>query len=339
MNREKWNALWSRFLHWPGWTAWLKWKGWSAIARWSGWTEWLKWSGWKRIGAWNGWKRLFLIHPALILLLTVMSGTGLAWVFFTGRGEHHTAMPVYVLSAYALTVLCAGIPGIIRGVKGFVESNALARRFVRDAELRFSVSLYFEQIINAFYGIFKTASGVILGSAWIGADGLYNLAQAFIQLVQILRRKKNLSIMQQWKSYRLCGYMILVMHLTITGLVFQMTRMGRSEEYPGFLILGTAAFTFYKLISAFVDVAKDRKNKAPIDSSVMLLDLAQAMFSIFSLQVAMIHQFEGSEHFAALMNNITGTAVCLLVMGMGVYMLCRSRREMKKLEEERDGEL
>lgn len=324
MNREKWNA----FLHWPGWTAWLKWKGWTA---------WLKWPVWKTIGNWKGWKKLFVLHPLLTCLLTVAAGAGLAWVFFTGREESLPAIPVYVTAAYALTVICFSLPGWIRWGKDFVHSNALAHRIVTDEDLRFGIGLYFEQIINAFYGIFKTASGILIGSAWVGADGIYNLAQAFIQLVQILRRKKQLSLLQQWKSYRFCGWLILVMHLTMTGPVFQMTRMGRSEEYPGYMILGTAAYVFYKLISAVVDVAKDRKNKAPVDSSVMLLDLAQALFSIFSLQVAMLHQFGGSPEFTVLMNNLTGTAVCLLVAGMGIYMLRRSAREMKKLKEIENG--
>lgn len=324
MNREKWNA----FLHWPGWTAWLKWKGWTA---------WLKWPAWKTIGNWKGWKKLFVLHPLLTCLLTVAAGAGLAWVFFTGREESLPAIPVYVTAAYALTVICFSLPGWIQWGKDFVHSNALAHRIVTDEDLRFAIGLYFEQIINALYGIFKTASGILIGSAWVGADGIYNLTQAFIQLVQILRRKKQLSLLQQWKSYRFCGWLILVMHLTMTGPVFQMTRMGRSEEYPGYMILGTAAYVFYKLISAVVDVAKDRKNKAPVDSSVMLLDLAQALFSIFSLQVAMLHQFGGSPEFTVLMNNLTGTAVCLLVVGMGIYMLRRSAREMKRLKEIENG--
>ena len=337
MSKEKIAQLWKKLLHWPGWTAWLKWKGWKAIGSWSGWTAWFHWKGWKAIGQWRGWKKLFLLHPALILLLTVLSAAGLGWVFLTGQETGWIAYPIYVLSAYALTVLAVGIPGMVGGIRRFVRENPYAHRYASDEELRFTVSLYFEQIINAFYGIFKTASGILHASAWIGADGLYNLAQAIIQLVQILRRRKDLTMLEQWKSYRLCGALVLVMQLTITGLVFQMIRMGRTEEYPGYLIFVTALFAFYKLISAFVDVAKDRKHKAPIDSAVMLLDLSQALFSLFSLQAAMIHQFEGSADFAALMNTITGTAVCLMVVGMGIYMLRRSRREIKKLEESENG--
>ncbi len=315
MNKEKWMAAWNAFLHWPGWTAWLHWKGWAAI------------------GHWKGWKKLFVIHPVLAALLAAASGGGLVWIFLSGWEEHWLAIPVYILSAYALTVVCVGFPAFWKKGHVFVNRYAVTRRYVHDEDFRFTVGLYLEQLINAFYGIFKTASGVVLGSAWIGGDGLYNLSQAVIQLIQILRRKKNLTLMQQWKSYRFCGWLILGMHLTMTGLVFQMTRMGRLEEYPGVQIFATAAFAFYKLITAVIDVAKDRKNKAPIDSSVMLLDLAQALFSMYSLQVAMIHQFGGSARFAVLMNNLTGTVVCAMVMGMGVYMLRRSRREMKKLED------
>ena len=337
MNKEKWTDLWQRFLQWPGWTAWLQWKCWRAIAQWPGWTGWLKWEGWKAIGHWNGWKKSFVLHPVLVVLLVIASVCGLGWVFSTGQESTWIAYPIYILSFYALLVLAAGIPGIVRKVSGFANSNPYTRRYLTDEELRFQLSLYFEQAINAFYGIFKTVSGILHASAWIGADGLYNLAQAIIQLVQILRRRKDLTLVQQWKSYRLCGWMVLAMHLTMTGLVFQMIHMGRTEEYPGYLIFVTALFAFYKLIRAFVDVAKDRKNKAPIDSAVLLLDLAQALFSLFSLQVAMIHQFDGSEEFAALMNRLTGGAVCLLVVAMGIYMLHRSQREIKKLEERENG--
>lgn len=333
MNKESILSAWRRFLHWPGWTAWLKWKGWSTVAHWPGWTAWLRWKGWKSISGWNGWRRLFVLHPVPVVLLTAASVWSLCKVFLSGQENSWTAVPVYALSAYALVVVAAGIPHWIRGIRNFIRSNPYASRYAGDEALRFTVSLYFEQIINAFYGIFKTLSGIFHGSAWIGADGLYNLAQAAIQLLQILKRRKNLNLMQQWKSYRLCGWLILGMHLTITGLVFQMTRMGRSEEYPGYMIFVTALFAFYKLITAFIDVAKDRKNKAPVDSSVMLLNLAQALFSLYSLQAAMIHQFEGSEEFAVLMNTLTGCAVCLMVVAMGIYMLHRSRREMRKLEE------
>lgn len=317
MDRLK--TFWLQLIHWSGWTAWLKWPGWTA---------WLKWPI---------WNILFLIHPVLLAILMILSAAGLVCVFLTHRDTHWTAIPIYVLSAYTLSAACISIPPVLRRIRRFLRSNPHAQLYFSNEQLRFTISLYFEQIINTLYGLFKTLSGIFLGSAWIGADGLYNLAQGVIQLIQILRRKKQLTMIQQWKSYRVCGWMMLILHLTITGLVFQMTHMGRHEEYPGYLIFVTALFAFYKLISSFIDVAKDRKNKRPVDSSVRLLNFSQALFSLFSLQAAMIPQFGGSVEFAALMNTLTGSVICAMVAAMGVYMLRRSRREIKKLEESVNG--
>ena len=326
---EKFKAFWLSFLRWPGWTGWLKWDGWKKIAAWPGWTAWLKWSG---------WKNLLYPHPVLVIVLTLIAGVGLPWVFLTGRENSMIAYPLYCVAFYALVTLTLLIVKLVPKARKKVEADPLIRKLTQDEEVSFSLGLYMEQFINFGYGIFKLISGVIHASAWIGADGLYNFVQSLIQLYQILRRKKVTTMKDQWKSYRQCGYMMIVLHLTMTGLVFQMIHMGEHEEYPGYMIFATAAFTFYKLINAFVDVAKDRKNKHPVDSAVRLLDLSQALYNLFVLQVALLWEFgAGDRAFHLLMNSLTGGAVCLLVCGMGIYMLWRSKRDMRKLEEKEIG--
>ena len=326
---EKFKAFWLSFLRWPGWTGWLKWDGWKKIAAWPGWTAWLKWSG---------WKNLLYPHPVLVIVLTLIAGAGLPWVFLTGRENSMIAYPLYCVAFYALVTLTLLIVKLVPKARKKAEADPLIQKLTQNEEVSFSLGLYMEQLLNFGYGIFKLISGAIHASAWIGADGLYNFVQSLIQLYQILRRKKVTTMKDQWKSYRQCGYMMIVLHLTMTGLVFQMIHMGEHEEYPGFMIFATAAFTFYKLINAFVDVAKDRKNKHPVDSAVRLLDLSQALYNLFVLQVALLWEFgAGDRAFHLLMNSLTGGAVCLLVCGMGIYMLWRSKRDMRKLEEKEIG--
>lgn len=326
---EKFKAFWLSFLRWPGWTGWLKWDGWKKIAAWPGWTAWLKWSG---------WKNLLYPHPVLVIVLTLIAGAGLPWVFLTGRENSMIAYPLYCVAFYALVTLTLLIVKLVPKARKKAEADPLIQKLTQNEEVSFSLGLYMEQLLNFGYGIFKLISGAIHASAWIGADGLYNFVQSLIQLYQILRRKKVTTMKDQWKSYRQCGYMMIVLHLTMTGLVFQMIHMGEHEEYPGYMIFATAAFTFYKLINAFVDVAKDRKNKHPVDSAVRLLDLSQALYNLFVLQVALLWEFgAGDRAFHLLMNSLTGGAVCLLVCGMGIYMLWRSKRDMRKLEEKEIG--
>ena len=330
MNMEKIKSFWRTVLHWPGWVAWLKWEGWKKIGHWKGWTAWLKWQGWKKV---------LFPHPVLVIVLTLLSAAGLVWVFMTGRDTSLISIPLYCASFYALVTFVALTVKYGPKAKMWLDNDPVAQKIkAKESDGAFGLSMYAEQFINFFYGITKTASGVLYGSAWIGADGIYNLAQALIQLYQILRHKQVKTVKQQWKSYRQCGYMMIVLHLTMTGLVFQMIHMGRHEEYSEIMIIATAAFTFYKLINTFIDVAKDRKHKNPVDSAARFLDLSQALYNLFVLQVGLLWVFGGPDFtHAKLMNSLTGDAVCLLVCGMGIYMLWRSRRDMRKLEEKEIG--
>ena len=308
------------------WVAFLHWKGWSAAASFFV-------RVWRAAGSWQGWKVLFGRPYPRVVLLSVGCAAGLVWVFAAGREAWVPAYFLYALSAYCLTALCAKLPAAVREGKLWLSRHPKVTAFLKNNELQFKLGLYFEQMLNFAYGIFKIASGVIIGSAWIGCDGIYNMALAMIQLFQILRRKTAGTLLQQWKSYRSCGVLMLLMHLTLTGIVFQMINWNRAEEHGEIMIITTALFAFYKLINNFISIAKDRKHIHPVDSSVRMLNLAQAFFAIFSLQASMFHTFGTGEAWEHLMNILTGCAVCLLIVSMGIYMIHRANREIRNRKE------
>lgn len=313
---------WQSFAHWQGWR-----KFGSACAR-----------LWRGMVRWPFWSKVFAVPVPLLLLMAVACGAGLIWVFVSGKEAWLPAYFLYALSAYSLTALCVRLPGAIRGTREWLSRHPKIAALIKNKEIHFQLELYFEQFINFAYGIFKIVSGVIVGSAWIGCDGIYNMAQALIQLFQILRRKKTGTMAQQWKSYRFCGVLVLLMHLTLIGIVFQMLNWNRVEENGEIMIIATAAFAFYKLINSFIDLAKDRKHAHPIDSSVRMLELSQAIFAIFSLQASMLHVFGTGESWEGLLNVLSGCTACLLTVAMGIYMIRRGTREIKKLQENDHGE-
>ena len=125
----------------------------------------------------------------MVLLLSAACAGGLIWVFAKGLETWVPAYFLYAASAWCLTALCVKLPAAIGGAKAWLLRHPKLAMLLNNRELWFRLGLYFEQFLNFTYGIFKIASGVILGSAWIGCDGIYNMAQALIQLFQILRRK------------------------------------------------------------------------------------------------------------------------------------------------------
>jgi divalent metal cation (Fe/Co/Zn/Cd) transporter len=116
-----------------------------------------------------------------------------------------------------------------------------------------------------------------------------------------------------------------------------MVNWHRVEESGEIMIIATAAFAFYKFISSFLELAKDRKHKHPIDSSVRMLELSQAIFAIFSLQAGLLHTFGTGESWEHWLNLIVGCVVCLLTVAMGIYMIRRANREIKTLQETENG--
>ena len=313
------------------WDSFVHWKGWKATASFFE-------KAWYSTISWRLWKKLFCLPFLLVLLLSVLCAVGLIWVFVNGQETWVPAYFLYALSFWCLTALCVKLPATVRNVKLWFSRHPKLTALLKNEELHFKLGLYFEQFLNFAYGIFKIASGVILGSAWIGCDGIYNMAQALIQLFQILRRKYAKTPVQQWKSYRFCGVLILLMHLTLTGIVFQMINWNRAEDQGQIQVIATAVFAFYKITNSFLDLAKDRKHIHPVDSSIRMLNLAQAIFAIFSLQASMFHTFGTGENWEHLMNIVTGCSVCLLIVCIGIYMIRRGNREIKKLREISYGE-
>lgn len=283
---------------------------------------------------WKKWiHKVFPLPFWADTLSFLLCAIALIWLFLNGLENWFPAYGVYALSAYTLTAVCVKLPESIKAAKLWMDRHPKLVAALKDEELKFRLELYLEQFLNFSYGIFKIFSGVILGSAWIGCDGIYNMAQALIQLFQILRRRRSGSLIQQWKSYRFCGVLILLMHLTLIGIVFQMVNWNRVEESGEIMIIATAAFAFYKFIFAFIDLAKDRKHTHPVDSSVRMLELSQAIFAIFSLQAGLLHTFGTGETWEYWMNLAVGCIVCLLTVAMGIYMIRRANREIRKIQE------
>ncbi len=290
---------------------------------------------WYRIVSWSAWKRILFPHPALTISITAAAMSALLWVFLRGLENSILAYFLYPVCFYSLVIflvlLCKGFPWLRERTK-----QDKLFQWVRNVGggSAFDIGFYIEQIINFCYGGFKIITGFLLSSAWIGADGIYNFTQGTIQLYQILRHRDLTDKLDQWRVYHKCGWMMIFVNLTMTGMIFQMIHLGRHEENTEISIIGSAAFTFYKLLMAFVDVAKDRKHKNPVDSAVHFLNFGQALYNLFVLQVGLLWTFGGDafeQHY--LMNSLTGFAVCVLVCGSGVYMIWRANRDTKFLTE------
>ncbi|MDO4173156.1 MAG: hypothetical protein Q4D42_00200 [Eubacteriales bacterium] len=288
------------------------------------------------------WKRMVYrtVFPKLNILVACVlaSAVLLGYTFLYGDAYGPIAYISYVLSAYALTIVCARLIRLPKnGFFAALHRNAYAHRYLTDIPFRTHVSLYLSLGLNLLFAAVKLVYGIAYCSVWFGTLAVYYILLAvmrFLLLRHVNRNRIGTAIVAEWKRYRLCGIILLLMNSALCGVVILMLHQKESFQYAGYLIYVVAMYAFYNMVTAVTDVVKYRKYNSPVLSASKAVKLAAALVSMLSLETAMLMQFndrEDAEAFRQMMTGATGISVCALVLAAAVWMIVRSTKQIRKL--------
>lgn len=289
---------------------------------------------------WKSVCKKFLFLPLwMIFIMTVISAAALVAVFVKGWESHPIAYVIYVFSFYTLTVVCiAGfttIPGYYKRIKGKVYENQYANRYLSDAVYKTHINLYTSLGINLLYVATNAVSAVVYHTHWFAIFAVYYGIMAVMRFLLVRYVGKNHigeSRLGELKRARTCAYILMTVNLTLSGVVLMMVYYNRGFQYQGFLIYVMALYTFYTTTTVIIDVIKYRKYHSPIMSMSKIIKLASSLFSMLFLETAMFSQFgqDTPAQTKRIMIIATGAGICVIVVGMSVYMIVRASNEMKE---------
>ena len=294
------------------------------------------------------WKRMIkkAVFPGwwVVLVCALTAAGGLLYVF-AGDGQETLAVyPIYALSFYALVILCSLVWKEFRHPKQVAEAAMnrvpLLRRYVTDVSFGMRLSLRKSLALNFCYAAMKLLLGICYHSAWFATLAVYYLLLAVvrIRLVRYVGHNEfGGDLPAEWRQYRFCGGVLLLLTLALGGVVLLMVYRNESFHYAGYLIYVMAVYAFYCVTIAVRHVIIYRKFRSPVLSAAKALQLATALVSMLALETAMLEQFGGNDgaSFRAIMTGCTGGGVCLAILGMAIYMIQKSNREVKKLGKEK----
>lgn len=273
-----------------------------------------------------------LFPPVFVIFILVPVSAALLIYVFTNSSENSVIAYVsYVISAYTLTAACCRMPAIIKSIKRILHANPHSRRYLSEAELRARISLYSGLMLNVIYSVFKLAAGIYYGSFWFGAEAVYYIVLSAIRYALVKKeRKESKNPVEEWRTYKLCGYLMLLLNLAMSVIVVQIVYQNKSYSYAGFIIYATAAYTFYRLTMAIIHVIKFNPRKYSLLSASKLLNLSAALMSLFALQSAMLTQFgSGNADLIQKTNAATGSAVCVIAVSTALFMIINSSKKIK----------
>lgn len=268
-----------------------------------------------------------LLRPRLVLLapLAVLSAAALAAVFTLGLEDTTMAYASYVLSAYSLAAVTLRLITDTRRWHSRALENRHVKRYRTDLDFRLRLRLTVSFGVMC-YSVYKAALGLLLGSVWFGAMAAYYLVLSEARF--LLLRGGTGSLLAGYKKRRFCGWLLAVMTvpIAVTGAVSVYT--GGATEYPGHLIFAAAAYTFYSLTMAIVNICRFRSAGSPVYSAANALALMTALVSMFFLQGAMFLAFGDGSSMERDMNLIFAAVLAAMAVGGSVYLVTDSGIKM-----------
>ena len=141
------------------------------------------------------------------------------------------------------------------------------------------------------------------------------------------------------KIYRGSGIALLPLEIALAGAVTLMVYRQDPMPHSEIAAITSAAYAFYKIILAAVNLCKVRKMDDPTLQALRNIGLTDAAVSLFALQPTLVRVFSGGDEERLLpLNAVVGFCVCALALGLGIWMIVRSYQLQKRRNNSRERE-
>lgn len=245
----------------------------------------------------------------------------------------------YVLAAVTLTASCYYITIHIRQdirdiIKPAIAANPYTNKVTTDYRWRTILFAVPGMVSNIIFAAFNGVIGITSHSAWFGTLSAYYILLSIMR-AGVVRQEREIAVIEEKREhmrremavYRRNSVLFIFMAVVLAGAVVLLLNALGGKDYPGLTIYAVATYTFYKIIMSTIQVIKVGKRKSPLLSITRRIGYIDACVSILTLQTAMFASFaDGEEGLIKLMNGITGTVVCLMVLGLGIQGICFSKK-------------
>ena len=124
--------------------------------------------------------------------------------------------------------------------------------------------------------------------------------------------------------------MLALLSIALGGAVIMLVTGDGGTSYPGLMIYAVATYTFCKLVMSIVNMVKVRKEQSLLLTTLRNISYADSLVALLSLQTALFAAFgQDAGEFVPIMNALTGAAVCLMVLGLGISMVHDAKKREK----------
>lgn len=285
-----------------------------------------------------------LFPPTAVVLGGIPVTAALMWyVLGLGHEDEPLAYAAYLVSAYSFAILCIWISVYVEvfahRIREWLRRIPLADRFLSDAHFRWLATLHFSTLVNVFYAGMKLCMGIYYRSVWFITFAVYYMLLMGMRMLLMRRIKPEqlgVDLTLEYRRYRACGILLLFLNSALTGMVLLAIHDNQSVHYPGMLIFAAAAYDFYIITVAIINLVKVRRHGSPVLSAARVISFSSAMIAMLCLETAMLSEFGGDadQYFRNTMLALTGLVMSVIVIVASIRMIWISGKRLRSGKEE-----
>lgn len=194
--------------------------------------------------------------------------------------------------------------------------------------LRIARNPYTSLLINFLYAVGNCMLGFLTYSWWFITVGAYYaiLAITRFSVLQIQRTSDAEAFVK-----RITGVLLVVLSFCIIGVNVLSIIESRGTEFHEIIMIAIATYTFTKITLAIIGMVKAKHTVSPAAKTLRNISLADACVSIYTMQRSMLVTFPGMDQSEIqLFNILTGAAVYIIVLLLGINLIGGKRIDMAK---------
>ena len=193
---------------------------------------------------------------------------------------------------------------------------------------RIAKNPYTSLLINFLYAAGNCVLGFLTHSWWFITIGAYYTVLAITRFCVLqIQRNNDTEIFVK----RVTGVLLVALSFCIIGVNILSIIQDPGTEFHEIIMIAIATYTFTKITLAIIGMVKAKHTVSPAAKTLRNISLADACVSIYTMQRSMLVTFPGMAPWEIqLFNILTGSAVWIIVLLLGINLIGGKRVDMAK---------
>lgn len=286
----------------------------------------------------------------LTFIVTVISAVLSLVIVALGFENTALAIVAYILFgiagvslAYSVYLIIPLFPKMKASITAWMENHEFTYLLLRNFGFRTVIFAIGSFAMSLLFSGFNAYMGIVNRSIWYGALAAFYIALAFIRGGVLTYHSKKIGKQKDTqndeyvkaKVYRNSGIITLILNIALSAAIAQMIFSGAHFTYIGWTVFAYAAYAFYKITMSIISFIRAHKQTDLTVRAIRNINLVDALVSILALQTALLTMFSEEGVNISMMNTLTGIAVSVISISIGIYMIVSANKKMKEVQKEK----